>query len=135
MSKTLELDGMSKDDLIALKEEIDHRLKGSRFWDTIEGLYSIENQINKLIKKSEKILHTCQQLKKLDELGFSIVIYSLDEKKVGFINHSIPKINACFYGFDIEDNKIFNSSKTRQRLTDEDIASISAIFEQEVHLS
>ena len=99
MSKTLELDDMSKDELLALKEEINHRLKDASFWETIEVLSAIDVKAIRLSDKREKIALSCIELKKLKALGFTLVIFSTSKNRVGFINYNIPQIGDKYYGF------------------------------------
>lgn len=133
MSHVLNIDELSKEDLLALKEEINHRLKGVSFWDTVDALNAIDNQISKLRLKKEKIERSCEQLKKLKELGFSLVVF--EEKRVGFINYSIEKIDNKYYAFNMQGDEIFNSSKNSQVLCDEDIKAIEKIFSLKVRQS
>ena len=132
MSKTLELDDMSKDELIALKEEINHRLKDASFWETIEVLSAIDVKAIRLKDKREKIARSCIELKKLEALGFTLVIFSTSQNRVGFINYNIPQIGDKFYGFVVTKDGISHKSSEYQTLSDDDITAISRIFEQEV---
>lgn len=131
MSKKLELDGMSKEDLLALKEEINHRLKDASFWETIEVLDAIDNQRRKLGQKREKIERSCIQLKKLFELQYSLIIYSSTKKRVGFINYDIPKVDDKYYGFDVTEAGL-SSESSYQPLSDADRAIVSRILGLEV---
>jgi len=131
MPKNTNLDGMSKEDLLALKEEIDHRLKDASFWETIEALYSIDNQRRKLGQKREKIGRSCIQLKKLYDLQYSLVIYSSTQKRVGFINYDIPQVDDKYYGFDVTEEGL-SSESSYQPLSDADRATVSRILGLEV---
>jgi len=131
MLKNTNLDEMSKEELLALKEEIDHRLKDAGFWETITVIDAIDKQEGILRVKRGKIEHSCEQLKKLKELGFTLVIFSVPEKRIGFINYNIPKIDDKFYGFDVRVDEILNKS-TYQTLSDNDMIAASIIFEKEV---
>ncbi len=75
MSKTLELDDISKDELLALKEEINHRLKDASFWETIEVLSAIDVKAIRFSDKREKIALSCIELKKLQALGFLLLSF------------------------------------------------------------
>lgn len=131
MSKTLELDDMSKDELLALKEEINHRLKDASFWETIEVLDAIDDQRRKLGEKSKKIGRSCIQIKKLFELQYSLIIYSSTKKRVGFINYDIPKVDDKYYGFDVTEAGL-SSESSYQPLSDADRAIVSRILGLEV---
>jgi len=132
MSEHINLDSMSKEDLINLKEEIDHRLKGTAsFWDTIDALTAIKNEELRLRQKYRKIAHSCGSIKKLEELGFTLVLYSKeDEKRVGFINYGISKVNDCFYGFEVSGEGI-SVCNMLQALSEKDMATVIEIFKQE----
>ena len=134
MSEHINLDSLSKEDLFALKDEINHRLKGASFWETIDAIQAIYEQEKKLTHKRERIARSCDRIKKLEELGFSLVTYQGRgfEKTVGFINYSIQKIDDKYYGFDVKEDQISNSYDFRQALSDEDLAAVLKIFGQEV---
>ncbi|AHJ13142.1 hypothetical protein [Sulfurospirillum multivorans] len=134
MSKNTNLDGMSKEELLTLKEEINLRLKGASFWETIDAIQAIYDQEKRLTHKRERIARSCDRIKKLEELGFSLVVYQGRgfEKTAGFINYSIQKIDDKYYGFDVIEDQISNSYDFRQALSDEDLAAVLKIFGQEV---
>lgn len=131
MSKNTNIEEMSKEELLALKEEIDHRLKGASFWETIEVLDAINNQRRKLEEKSKKIGRSCIQLKKLFELRYSLIIFSSTKKRVGFINYDIPKVDDKYYGFDVTEEGL-SSESSYQPLSDADRAIVSRILGLEV---
>lgn len=101
----MNLENLEHDELLKLKEQIEIKLYSKNdFWNAVSNLKEIDQKKDELDKSFWNIKKQQPQIKKLTDLGFSLVIYSLDS--IGFINYEKKKIGEKFYGCSL--NKVEN---------------------------
>ena len=103
----MNLENLTHDELLKLKEQIEIKLYSKNdFWNAVSNLKEIDQKRDELDKSFWNIKKQQPQIKKLTDLGFSLVIYNLDS--IGFINYEKKKIGEKFYGcsFNKEENKL-----------------------------
>ena len=99
-----QLDNLSRDELKSLGDEINHRLKNKSFWETIDSIDAMNKKIRLLTIQKEKIALSNTIIKQLNTLGFTLVIYSTEEERVGFLKFDSNNDDDKYCGFYIENN-------------------------------
>jgi hypothetical protein len=103
----MNLEAFTEKELLELKEKIDIKLYSKNdFWNAITTINDLENKSYEVNEKILSIKDKQPQLKRLADLGFSLVIYEID--KIGLILYDEEKVNQKFVGcsFNQFDNKL-----------------------------
>jgi hypothetical protein len=103
----MNLENLTHNELLKLKEQIEIKLYSKNdFWNAVVDLKELDQKRDEIDKKFWDIKEQQPQIKKLTDLGFTLVIYSPDN--VGFLNYEKKKIGENFHGcsFNKEENKL-----------------------------
>lgn len=123
----MNLENLTHDELLKLKEQIEIKLYSKNdFWNAVVDLKELDQKRDELDKSFWNIKKQQPQIKRLTDLGFTLVIYSPDN--VGFINYEKKKIGEKFYGCSLnkEENKL--SFTNYEKPTLEEINEIEKIL-------
>lgn len=122
----MNIENLSKKELQELKIQIELKLNGNSFSETMKKVLDLYKQKEELSKKASEILHLNKEVIELKNLGFITIIYSSEH--LGFINYQMPKINDEYYSlsFDFLQNKWVNNPDNP--MNEDDVKRIKEII-------
>jgi hypothetical protein len=123
----MNLENLTHNELLKLKEQIEIKLYSKNdFWNAVVDLKELDQKRDEIDKKFWDLKEQQPQIKRLTDLGFTLVIYSPDN--VGFLNYEKKKIGEKFYGCSL--NKVENklSFLNYEKPTLEEINEIEKIL-------